>query len=303
MKEILKDIYLLKPYTPTDLDCCVYMINTRSDDGLILIDAGLYLEPIENIQNFGFDPKQIKHLLITHAHLDHFGVSHKLKIFNNDIKFYAHHLDADKIEKRPTDQYIEQYYSDYEFEPVKLAKKIKKDNEILKFGNYEFRCIHIPGHTPGSLAYLLEIGKKKILFGGDVPGTALESHGSNFKEYIKSMEKLLELDIDILCEGHSEIIEPANKVKKNINGYIKLNENLRIVGEVDPKDKKALFDLTMSAYEVEFYENALDFCNYLLEVDPDNVEAQLLFEKIKDHNPSKIKYIKGLIKQNFDNLM
>ncbi len=301
MKEIIKDIYVLNPYNPTALDCCVYMVDTKSDNGLILIDAGLYIEPIKNIEKEGFDLEQIQHVLLTHGHLDHFGACNKLKMFNESIKFYAHQLDANKIEERPTDQYIEQYYSDYEFEPVKLARKIKKDNEILKFGNYEFKCIHIPGHTPGSLAYLLEIGKKKILFGGDVPGTALKSHGSNFKEYMKSMNKLLALDIDILCEGHSEIIKPADKVKRNIKGYIKLNENLHIVGEVDPKDRKALFDLTKSAYEVEFYENALDFCNYLLEVDPDNVKAQLLYEKIKEHNPSKVEYIKGLIKQNFGN--
>ncbi|MFW9829318.1 MAG: MBL fold metallo-hydrolase [Candidatus Thorarchaeota archaeon] len=299
MKEIVKDIYVLNPYNPTELDCCVYMVDTKSDDGLVLIDAGLYIEPIKKIAKEGFDLEQIQHVLLTHAHLDHFGACNKLKIFNKNIKFYAHRLDADNIEKRPADRYITQYFSNYEFEPVRLARKIKKDNEILKFGNYEFRCIHIPGHTPGSLAYLLEIGDKKILFGGDVPGTALDSQGANFKEYMKSMKKLLELDIDILCEGHSEIIKPANKVKRNINGYIKLNENLHIIGEVNPKDKKALFDLTMSAYEVEFYENALDLCNYLLEVDPNNPSAHLLLEKIKEHNPPKVEFIKDLIKQNF----
>ncbi|MFX1389157.1 MAG: MBL fold metallo-hydrolase [Promethearchaeota archaeon] len=303
MKEVLKDIYIINPFNPTELDCCVYMVDTKSEDGLVLIDAGLYIEPIKNIEKDGFDLEQIKHVLLTHGHLDHCGACSKLKNFNKDVKFYAHQLDADKIEKKPTDQYIEQYYSNYEFEPVKLTKKINQDNEILKFGNYEFRCIHIPGHTPGSLAYLLEVGKKRLLFGGDLPGTALDSQGSNLKEYIKSMKKLLELNIDIVCEGHSEIIKPANKVKRNINGYIKLNENLHVVGEVNPNDKKALFDLTMSAYEVEFYENALDFCNYLIEIDPDNKKAQLLLKKIKEHNPPKMEYIKGLIKRNFNNLL
>ena len=37
----------------------------------------------------------------------------------------------------------------------------------------------------------------------------------------QSMEKLLALNADILCEGHFGIYSPANQVKEYIQGYIR----------------------------------------------------------------------------------
>ncbi len=299
MLEIVKDVYVVKGHSLGDMNCCIYMVDTRSSDGLVLIDSGLYIEPIRSIENDGFDVKDIRHCLITHGHIDHFGACNELRKLNKDIRFYAHRLDAERIEQKPKDKYIQQFFPNYNYDPVKLTRKIKTDGEILKFGRFEFRCIHIPGHTPGSIAYFLETEQKKILFGGDVPGVVLRASGGNIGDYSRSMERLLDLNIDILCEGHADIIERARKVSDVVKAYVKFNENLHIVAEVDPYDTKALLDLTLVAYEMEWYENALDFCNYLLELDPDNTAAQRLLKEIEKHNPPKCEYIKGLIKESF----
>lgn len=42
---------------------------------------------------------------------------------------------------------------------------------------------------------------------------------------------------------------------------------------------------------------ALDCCNYLLEIYPDNTDALQLLRKIKKHKPPAIGFIKGLITQ------
>lgn len=299
MKKIAPNIYVVKPYDPDSLDCCVYLIDTKSEDGLVLIDVGLNIEPIQEINKKGFAIKDIKHCLITHGHLDHTGACNKLKSLIKDIKFYAHELDAEKIEQIPTDPYIIQYYADYKYEPVNITRKLKVDNEILKFGQLEFKCVHIPGHTPGSVAYLLETGNKKILFGGDVPGVAINTGDGNLDAYLKSMQKLLNLNIDILCEGHEDIIKPAKKVTKFIKGYMESNRNLNMIALEDPFNKEALLELITVSYELKFYDFALDICQYLLEIDPDHVNAQQLLKKIKKHNPTKMEYIKGLVKQNF----
>jgi len=298
MKEIVKDVYVVKGHSLGDMNCCIYMVDTRSDDGLVLIDAGLYIEPIKSIEKDGFDVKNIKHCLITHGHIDHFGVCSELRKLNKDVKFYAHELDAERIEQIPKDKYIQQFFPNYKYDPIKLTSKIKSDREILKFGRFEFRCIHIPGHTPGSIAYFLETEQKKILFGGDVPGLVLKASGGNIDDYSRSMEKLHDLNIDILCEGHADPIKPAEKISEVVKAYAKFNENLHIVAEVDPSDTKALLDLTLVAYELEWYENALDFCNYLLEIDPNNTKAQCLLKEIKKHNPPQYEFIKGLIKES-----
>ncbi len=299
MKEIVKNVYVVKGYNPGDMNCCIYMIDTKSDDGLVLIDAGLYIEPIQSIENDGFDVKDIKHCLITHGHIDHFGACYELRKLNRNIRFYAHELDAERIEQIPKDARIKQFLPDYSYDPIKLTTKINVDREILKFGQFEFKCIHIPGHTPGSVAYFLEAEQKKILFAGDVPGLVLKANGGNVGEYSKSMERLLDLNVDVLCEGHANIIKPATKISEVIKAYVRFNENIHIVAEVDPSDTKAVLDLTLVAYELEWYENALDFCNYLLEIDPNNTEAQRLLKEIKKHNPPKYEFIKGLIKENF----
>jgi tetratricopeptide (TPR) repeat protein len=143
----------------------------------------------------------------------------------------------------------------------------------------------------------LEAEQKKILFGGDVPGLVLKATGGNIDDYSRSMEKLHDLNIDILCEGHADIMKPAEKISEVIKAYVKFNENLHRVVEVNPSDTNALLELTSAAYELEWYENALDFCNYLLEIDPSNTKAQRLLKKIKKHNPPQYEFIKELIKE------
>ena len=95
------------------------------------------------------------------------------------------------------------------------------DHETLKFGDYEFQCIHTPGHTPGSISILLEIEERniKILFGQDVHGPIIPGI-SNYKDYQTSLQKLFDLKADILCEGHFGIFQPASEVQQYIKRYI-----------------------------------------------------------------------------------
>ncbi len=299
MKEIVKDVFIVKSYDPNVIDCCVYLIDTKSDDGLILIDAGIHIEPIQDIEKEGFKLSNIKHCLITHGHLDHFGVCHKLKEYNNDIKFYAHKLDAEKIEKKSTGPYPNRFYETYQYEPVKVSKIFRGDYEMLELGGIKIECIHIPGHSPGSMAYLLEKEGKKILFGGDLAGIAINIHDGNIDQYLKSLPKLISLNIDMLCEGHEHVIQPAEKVLKFIDGYMRFNENLNQVVLENPSDTEALYELALISYELYFYEMALDFCSYLLEIDSANERALNLLEKIETHKPTKMDFIKRLIKENF----
>ncbi|MHA1913694.1 MAG: MBL fold metallo-hydrolase [Promethearchaeota archaeon] len=299
MKEIVKDVYIVKPYDPSVIDCCVYLIDTKSDDGLVLIDAGINFEPIQNIEKDGLNIRDIKHCLITHGHIDHYGVCHRLKEFNPDIKFYAHELDAEKIEKKSTGPYPNRFYETYQYEPVKLFKKFDVEDEIIDIGGIKIKCIHIPGHSQGSMAYLIEKEGKRILFGGDLAGIAINIHDGNIDQYLKSLPKLLKLNIDILCEGHEHIIQPAEKVLKFLDGYMRFNKNLNLVVLENPTNTHAVYELALISYELDFYEMALDLCNYLLEIESGNEKGLRLLENIEKHEPGKIDFIKRLIKENF----
>ena len=300
MKEIVKDVYCIKPSQAAVFDSSKYIIDTKSDDGLVLIDPGLYIEFIRELEGEGFDPKDIKHCLITHAHLDHYGGCHELKKFNENIEFYAHEFDAGKIEQKLAREFILEYYPGYDYNPVKISRRIK-DNEILKFGQFEFKCVHTPGHSPGAVAYFLEVDKLKVLFAGDIGGSALKIYGGNIDDYINSMQKLIDLRVDILCDGHEGAIKPAKRASAYINGFMNFNKYLNIVVEKTPSDIEAWYDLIRQTYDLGEFDYALDFCNYVLEIDPNNADANRLLQKIKKQNPSKIEYIKPLLKKYSEN--
>jgi glyoxylase-like metal-dependent hydrolase (beta-lactamase superfamily II) len=219
MKKIIENVYFLG-----SSGCEVYLVDTESDDGLVLIDCGMSLRNIKNISNRGLDPKDIKHCIITHCHIDHTGACSDLREFNPQISFYAHELDAEPIEKKGRDQKTAASWYGVDYKPIKLDVKFNKDLEILKLGSYEFQIIHTPGHTPGSLSIVIEVGSKKVLFGQDIHGPFYSSFGSNLKDYQKSMKKLIDLEPDILCEGHFGIIQPADEVKKYIEEYMNQNK-------------------------------------------------------------------------------
>lgn len=215
MREIIKDIYYLG-----DSGCSVYLVNTHSEEGLVLIDCGMSLNLIKKISKFNLNPMEIAHCIITHFHIDHIAACHDFKKFNKSVKFYAHELDADAIEVEGHDKETAAKWYGVSYKPIKLARRLKGDLEILNFGTYVFQCIHTPGHTPGSISILLETeDNKKILFGQDIHGPIIPGV-SNYDDYQNSLQKLLALKADILCEGHFGIFQPESEVQKYIKKYI-----------------------------------------------------------------------------------
>jgi glyoxylase-like metal-dependent hydrolase (beta-lactamase superfamily II) len=217
MKEVIKDVYHVG-----DSGCSVYLVNTNSKEGLVLIDCGMNIELIKDISKLGLNSSEINHCILTHFHIDHTAACFDLKNLNKQVKFYAHELDAAAIEEKGHDSKTAASWYGVDYKPVKLERRLKGDVENLHLGLYEFQCIHTPGHTPGSISILVEIDGKKILFGQDIHGPFYKSFGSSLQDYQTSMQKLIDLNADILCEGHFGIIQPGNEVA----GFIKRHKNM-----------------------------------------------------------------------------
>jgi glyoxylase-like metal-dependent hydrolase (beta-lactamase superfamily II) len=200
------------------------MVDTHSEDGLVLIDCGMSIKMLKNIIKSGLNPKDINHCILTHFHIDHICACHDLKEINDSVKFYAHELDAKAIEEKGHDQKTAAAWYSVNYIPIELEERIKGDKKSLRFGSYDFQCIHTPGHTPGSICVYLEIDNKKILFGQDIHGPFYPAFDSNLVDYQKSMKKLLNLDIDILCEGHFGIFQPKDEVYRYIKRHMELNK-------------------------------------------------------------------------------
>lgn len=213
--EIIRDIFIVGGPDITDpRDGCVYLLNFEE---LILIDTGAgwsFEKIINNIKKLGLNPEDMTKVFLTHCHIDHIGGAPELKkMFGT--KIYIHALDAPPVENGDQILTAAQWYQTI-FPPTPVDEKFNFPEEVLEIGHEKIHCLHTPGHTPGSISIYLDRDGKRVLFGQDLHGPLLSEFGSNLEDYGSSTKKLLELDADILCEGHFGIY----KTKKEVRNYI-----------------------------------------------------------------------------------
>jgi len=200
-------------------DAAIYLI--CFDEQAALIDAGTgkgHEKLISNIEKCGVNASQIEYLFITHCHYDHTGGAEKVRE-EFSCKIVVHELDAIYLEKGDSDVTAARWYGKV-LEPLKVDHKITSFEESFLVGSRRIKSFHTPGHSPGSVVYLVESEDKKILFGQDVHGPLDPSILSNQEDYIKSLKFLLSLKIDILCEGHFGIFEGERDIKSFIQTFL-----------------------------------------------------------------------------------
>jgi glyoxylase-like metal-dependent hydrolase (beta-lactamase superfamily II) len=219
-EEIITGIYLIGGSNVTAADdAAIYLIDFASD--LVMIDAGAgrsSAQIIRNIEILGFNPANISHLILTHCHIDHIG---SMPFFKERYgsKILIHELDAKAVETVDSLKTAANWYGT-KFPPTKVDRKLSGSHVTLKFGADELHCLHTPGHTPGSIAVYLDRGGKRVLFGQDIHGPFNAQFGSDIEAWKKSMQALLVLDADILCEGHFGIYQPKENVRDYIERYL-----------------------------------------------------------------------------------
>jgi len=70
------------------------------------------------------------------------------------------------------------------------------------------------------MAVYLDRQGTRILFGQDIHGPFSREFGSDIGQWRDSMEKLIDLGADILCEGHFGIYRPRQRVQRYIRSYL-----------------------------------------------------------------------------------
>ena len=203
-------------------DAGVFLVRCK-DDTLVLIDSGVNSAEIlmQNISEIGFTLNQVQVLILTHAHIDHTGSAAELKK-KLDLRIYAHDWERDAIEGVPgTEKTIAASWYGVTYYPVTVDIVLTKPEQKHNIGGTEFIFIHTPGHTPGSIAVMVQDEGKKILFGQDIHGPFLQEFNSNIDDWATSMKKLISKQADVLCEGHFGIYKPAQQVEKYIRGQLR----------------------------------------------------------------------------------
>jgi glyoxylase-like metal-dependent hydrolase (beta-lactamase superfamily II) len=219
-EEIINGVYLIGGPNVTQADdAAVYLIDFAGD--LVLIDAGAggsSSQLVRNMEMLGLDAKALSLVILTHCHIDHIGSAPFFRQ-KYGAKIVIHELDAKALETGDSIRTAANWYATT-FPPTKIDRKLTGAQETLKFGNEELHCLHTPGHTPGSVSLYMDRMGKRVLFGQDIHGPFHKAFGSDISAWKKSMQTLLAIEADILCEGHFGIYQPRNKVRDYIERYL-----------------------------------------------------------------------------------
>ena len=200
-------------------DAAIYLV--RFGNAAALIDAGCgygHDRLVDNISEVLPAEVKITHLLLTHCHFDHAGGAAKVRA-HYGCKIVAHKLDAVYLESGDSSVTAATWYGT-RMAPVKIDFKIEGDEQTIAVGGGNVEAYHCPGHSPGSLVYLTDLDGLRVLFGQDVHGPLDPSLLSDREDYLRSLQFILELQADILCEGHFGVFDGKDKVAKFIRSYL-----------------------------------------------------------------------------------
>ena len=171
-------------------------------------DAEILLERLDELN------LQVERIIHTHAHLDHFLASGKMKEVTG-AKLALHREDLflwDMLEDQCRMFGIP-------FEPPPPPDQWLENEEEIDLNDLQGKALHTPGHTPGSMCFLFESRKLLIagdtLFQGSVGRTDL--WGGDFKKIEKSIqEKLYTLDEETsVITGHGESTSIGHEMRVN----------------------------------------------------------------------------------------
>jgi len=200
-------------------DAAIYLIGIQDHAALVDAGCGRSTEKLfRNIRSHGTELNEIERLLITHCHYDHTGGIKALRQRTN-CKVVMHELDAVFLEEGNESVTGATWYGG-SLQPMSVDIKLTGDQTTIELGARKIDAIHVPGHSPGSLVYVMESEGLKVLFGQDVHGPIHPSLLSKREDYIRSLNLMISLQADILCEGHYGIFRGKQEVADFIGSFL-----------------------------------------------------------------------------------
>jgi metallo-beta-lactamase class B len=175
----------------------LYFLGTRihsawaiaGSQGIIVIEAlfdyAARDEVLDGLKKVGLDPKNVKYVILSHAHGDHDGGAVLLQDSIPGVHVIYGAEDWDAVDKRTTGK----------------AKHdmVGTDGMKVSVGDASVQIITMPGHTPGTLSYLFEVRDNgKPLRIAYVGGTAIPFNGTAayYDGYIASSKKMAKAAAD-----------------------------------------------------------------------------------------------------------
>jgi metallo-beta-lactamase class B len=178
----------------------------RTSAGLILFDSSTSVDEAEQslvpgLRKLGLDPADIKYVVVTHGHWDHFGGAAYLQ-----DKYGAHIAlsegDWNLIEKQPAEGLERNNH------PIPHRDVVVTDGQKLTLGDTTVTLYVTPGHTPGTISAILpvkEAGHTHVLsLYGSVafpPTLAPTDHAGGLRLYDESVQRFAKISRAAGAEG------------------------------------------------------------------------------------------------------
>ena len=196
-----------------------YIVFNENKNAFI-IDPGDFSEVENNILNqFIIDNElKVQNILLTHAHIDH--VLGLQKAFDKyKVPILMHELEKEILDRNPMDANRFGFF----FKPFEGEISYLNENEIISLDEDDFKILHVPGHSPGHIAFYSEAQKfiisGDVLFEGSIGRTDL--YKGDAQELLKSIrEKLFVLEDETkVYNGHGNPTTVG--FEKNYNPFFK----------------------------------------------------------------------------------
>jgi len=261
-EELTPDLFRIRVPLPESPLKYLNSYIVRSPERNLIIDTGFNRQECLETMRSGLDKLGINldktDFFITHLHADHFGLIQKLASDSSQVIF-----------SRPAKELLESWegfetmiafaakngFPEHELRALLDAHPGAKygsewipglraldDGDSIDIGGYHFQCVATPGHTMGHIC-LYEPDRKLFIAGDHIliditPHIQCWSDAENpLKLYLASLDKVSELDIDLVLPGHRRLIEDHRARIEELKEHHcrRLDEVLTIL-EMSPQD-------------------------------------------------------------------
>ncbi len=192
-------------------------------DGVVVIDTPQLPTKAVAMRREAEAHGAIRYLINTEHHVDHIFGNHYFKgagtvvmhqgVFDNFMKlgqqpdaydYAAEAIPTDDPEAAAILPDRDSYYAN-----LNNGGIIFTGDLTLRLGEHTFNLLFTPGHTPGQIA--VHVPEERVVFTGDTVFSECQTWlmTSNVEQWLKALERIAELDVDIVVPGHGPVTTPA----------------------------------------------------------------------------------------------
>lgn len=241
--------------------CSSHLIDTG--EGLILLDVPCLNELaylINSIYTLGFRLADLKYIVVSHAHCDHYG-SVRALVHLTGAKTFIGEIDGRDMLDHP-DRFAKHNVMGHRVDECFEPDVLLQDGDVIRLGNTEIRCVLTPGHTIGCMshfwtAYDGQESKRVGIYGG--AGFLALQEGfikkmglpSDIRQtFADSIEKVFDEEVDIMLGNHpfhNDTFEKHEQQTETNNPFVNSEEWKRYLGGL--RDEYQTF-LTMTEEQI-----------------------------------------------------